>query len=157
MSYIGIPITINTPDEKGDYVNVERAVFATIRKCTELSSLLKEINTCDIKEDASAIRVQSARKKLIEATTEEEIQIAEDLAIKAVEHSEDCTQRLASAVRNFIVKGFMGAGYTEPEAQRYADLMPPERLRELKASCLVGSGRLDFTIVQAVKEKLQIA
>ena len=146
MSYVGIPIKLNLPDEKGEMTVIETAVFATVRRCPELAGLLKDIARADVHEDASLMRVHQARQLLMKATTEEETATAEAAAVKAVENNEDATKVLSDAVRAFLVKGFTGAGYTEEQAQRYADILPPDRLRELKSSALVGSGRLDFTM-----------
>lgn len=148
-NYVGIPVKVFIQEDNGECKNWEILVFATIRRCPALGGLLKKISKLDVKEDACAMRSSLARKKLIEATTEEEIAVAEELAVKAVEESEQATADLAASVREFVVQGFIGAGYTEEAANRNADIIPTEKIRELKAAALVGSGKLDFTKAQA--------
>jgi hypothetical protein len=147
MSYHGIPIRLipTDPETHEPQSNFETAVFATIHRTPELAACLKAFNRFDVAEDAARAKAILARRALLAAETPEAIDAAEALAQAATEASETATAALAESVRAFLVCGFKGAGYDDLAAERYADMVPMERLRELKAAALVGSGRLDFT------------
>lgn len=148
MNYVGIPITILVPDDKGELTQKETAVFATIRRCPELQGILKEISKLEVQEASATVRINLVSKKLVEAQTDEDVTKAEESILKAVSDSEDISEKLANKIREFLVKGFIGAGYTEAEANRYADIIPPEKIGEIKGYAMIGSGRLDFTKAQ---------
>jgi len=147
MSYIGIPVRLRPtdPETLEESAGFETAVFATTRRCPELLKCLKAFNKLDVHEDATRAKAVLARRKLLEAETPEEIDAAEAEAVKTTDAAEDASAKLCGAVRDFLVTGFRAAGYTEEQADRYAAMVPVERLRELKQAALVGSGRLDFT------------
>lgn len=142
----GIPVKIATYDEQGEPTgNYEVAVFATLRRCPKLAGLLKAIQRADVAEDAATVRASVARRKLMAAETPEDIDAAETAAMAAMETLCAAQQALADAVHAFLVAGFVGAGYTDEEAERYTAMLPRERYRELNDACLIGAGRLDFT------------
>ena len=58
---------------------------------------------------------------------------------------QDASASVFNAINDFIVAGFTGAGYTQEQAERYAANVPADRISELKALCMLGSGTADFT------------
>lgn len=147
MGYQGIPIRVATFDpQTGEPTgNYETAVFATLRRCPELGALLKAVVRAGIAEDASSRLAVLAQRALLTAETVDAVREAQAQAETAAEASEAATQALGEAVYAFVVAGFVGAGYGREAAERYAAMIGPERLPELKGACLVGAGRLDFT------------
>jgi hypothetical protein len=152
MSYIGIPIKIATfnPETGEPTGNFETAVFATLRRCPSLGGLLKDVARAGINEDAAGRIAVLAQRAMLTAETAEDVAKAQEDAAAIAEAAEQATQTLAAAVHAFVVAGFVGAGYTPEQAQRYAEQIGTDRLPQLKTACLVGSGRLDFTQAPAV-------
>ena len=147
MSYIGIPVRLRPtdPETLEESAGFETAVFATVRRCPALLKCFKAFNKLDVKEDSARVRTILARRKLLDAETPEDIEAAEADAITTADAHEDANAKVADTVYEFLVTGFKAAGYTEEQADRYASMVPVERIRELKQAALVGSGRLDFT------------
>jgi len=145
--YVGIPIKLLTYDEKGEPTgNFETAVFATARKCSALLKCFRDMAKAEVADSKATRKAVFAAKKLNAAETEEEIDTAAELADKAATTSEQTQQALMDAIFSFVTTGFKGAGYTAEEAERYAELVEPKRLMELKAASQYGSTRqLDFT------------
>lgn len=141
----GIPIRLATYDEKGTAVNYEVATFATARQCPRLLELLRAVTSAGVYEDAAASLAGLARRRIFEADSAEAIDAARADALKEAANVETATAAYADAVRAFILAGFTEDGYTEEQAERYANMAGTARLAELKAACLVGLGRLDFT------------
>jgi hypothetical protein len=138
----GIPVHLKGADESGAHV-LEKAVFATARKCPELSGLIKAIARADVAETAAARRADAANSRLRDCTPDE-IDQAEAEAAAAFDRLQDASQAVFDAIRAFVVRGFTAAGYDQANAERYADLVEPGRLGELKAKCLMGAGMVDF-------------
>ncbi len=147
MSFRGIPIKVATFDpETGEPTgNFETAGFATLRRCPALGGLLKLVVAAGAAEDRAGRLAVLAHRALFAAETPEAVESAAAVYGKAAEESELATQALGGAVHDFVVAGFVGAGYSPDEAERYASQVGTERMQELKGACLVGSGRLDFT------------
>jgi hypothetical protein len=145
----GIPVKVATQDADGEYTQVETVCFATIRKCPELAGALKAIIRADKAETVAARRAQLAERAILECEKDAELEALEEAAVKAVEAAEAATQAMFDSVRGFVLAGLKGAGYTETQAERYADYLPFDRLAELKAAAMIGSGRLDFTQARA--------
>jgi len=145
MSYRGIPIKVLAPDDKGELTQPETAVFATVRRCPKLAEAVKAVARASVAEEAAGRLAMLASRAIIEAETPAAVTEASSRAEAAAVAAEEATQTYAEAVRAFLLTGFVGAGYTEDAAERYAELVGAQRLGELKAAALVGVGRLDFT------------
>ncbi len=141
----GIPVKVATQDKDGEYTQVETVCFATVRKCPELAGALKAIIRADKAETVATRRAQLAERAILECEKDDELASLEEAAVAAVETAEAATQAMFDAVREFVLVGLRGAGYKENQAERYADYLPFDRLAELKAASMIGSGRLDFT------------
>lgn len=138
----GIKVTLRDPD---DSTNVIRAEFATARSHPELTEKLKTIASCDTSESLLGRRRELAMGELATATTEAELNEAAETLQKATDAVNDASMVLFEAIRDFIVTGFQMAGATQELAEKLAGLVDIERLPELKAKCLFGSGAVDFT------------
>jgi hypothetical protein len=138
----GIPVHLKGADESGAPV-LEKACFATARKCPELANKLKAIHRTDLAETAAVRRAEAAKEHL-EKCLSNEIDQAEAAAIEAFDRLQDASQAVFDAIRGFCVSGFEAAGYDRATAERYAGLCEPTRLGELKAKCLMGAGMVDF-------------
>lgn len=145
MAYVGIPIKVQTQDAEGNWTQYEQAVFGTAIRHPRLGELLRALARASVDEDAAGRLSILAQRKLLEAGTTAEVASLADEARAAAEAAETATQAYAAAVRAFIVAGFECAGYDREGAERYADLLGSTRLGELKAACLIGGGKLDFT------------
>ena len=147
MSYHGIPIRLvpDNPETHEPESNFETVVFSTVRRTPELQAHLNEATRLDIAEDGARARVILARRALLDAETPEEIDAAEATTQTAAGKLNEITADLAGTVHSFLLCGFKGAGYDDEAAERYAAMVPPERVNELKVAALLGSGRLDFT------------
>lgn len=147
MAFQGIPIKVATFDPAtGEPTgNYETAVFATLRRIPALGALLKAVVRAGSAETRAGQLALVAQRKLLAAETAEAVEAAAAPAAQAAEDAESATQELGAAIHEFIVAGFVGAGYTADEAERYAAMIGTERLPELKNACLVGAGRLDFS------------
>lgn len=146
MAVNGIPVKLTTPDKDGNLTQIETVCFATVRKCPALAGALKDVIRADKAETAAVRRAQLAERAIMLCEDAAQIASLETDAIKAAEAAEDASQALFDAIRAFVVQGLAGAGYTTEQADRYADLIPRERLPELKAAAMIGAGRLDFTL-----------
>lgn len=140
----GIPVTLKAPDEQGNFTQIEKPVFATVRKCPELLGLLKAIGRSSIAE-ALAAKQAAAAAGALEKAENGELEKAAEAAGIASDKLTDATAGVFRAIREFVMAGFTGAGYTTDQAERYAALIPAERLGELRAACQLGCGPLDFT------------
>jgi len=145
MSYRGIPIKVLAPDDKGDLTQPETAVFATLYRCPALAELLTAVVKASVAEDVAGRRAVLSSRAVLAADTEQALCAASAAAETAAIAAEEATRVYAGSIRAFLLAGFIGAGYTEEAAERYAELTGAQRLGELKAACLVGVGRLDFT------------
>jgi len=147
MSYHGIPIRLvpDNPETHEPESTYETVVFATLRRCPKLTKLLKTYNTKDVADDAARMKAILAKRAILQAETPEAVDAAAKVAEAASAAAEQATADLANVVHEFLLAGFVGAGYTDDQAERYASMVPPQRLAEIKAAALVGSGRLDFT------------
>ena len=141
----GIVITLKAPDADGAMTQVERPVFATARRHPELLAKLKAIARADIAETAAARRHALANDALVAAATSDDVDACQKAAEATADAVQAASEAVFAAVRAFVLEGFMGAGYTSDAAERYADLVPAERIAELKARCMLGGGIVDFT------------
>lgn len=141
----GIPVKIVTPDKDGEYTQFETVCFATLRKCPELAGKLKDIIRADKAETVAVRRAQLAERAILLCEDDAKLAELEAASVAATEASEAATQAVFDAMREFVTAGLVGAGYTEKQADRYADFLPFDRLAELKAAAMIGSGRLDFS------------
>lgn len=138
MSQInGIPIEIKVGND------IESPVFATARKCPGLLGKMKAINKADAVESGAARQHELAAQALDQATAEE-LKKAETALQKASDNALDASAAVMTAVHDFIVAGFLGAGYKAEDAERYTELLDMERVQEIKAKCLYGAGRVGF-------------
>ena len=140
----GIPIKLASPDENGAFTNIETPVFATVRKCPKLLGLLKAVDQADLAETAAGRRVQLATEAMVDAD-ESTLEAITERASAAASAALEASLALCTAIRDFVHAGFVGAGYTPADADRYADLIGADRLAELRAATLLGAGRLDFS------------
>jgi hypothetical protein len=141
----GIPVKLTTPDKDGNLTQIETVCFATVRKCPKLSGAVKDIIRADKAETGAVRRAQLAEQAL---STCEDADALDELQKKSTDTAEaanDATQAVMDSIRAFVLTSLIGAGYKAEQAERYADLIPMERLPELKAAAMIGSGRLDFT------------
>ena len=145
MAYIGIPIKVQTQDAEGNWTQYEQAVFGTAVRHPRLGPLLRALARASVEEDAAGRLAILASQRLLDAGTPEAVAAAAEEAGARAEAAEQATQAYAAAVRAFVVAGFECAGYDNQAAERYADFLGSTRLGELKAACLIGGGRLDFT------------
>lgn len=147
MSFQGIPIRLvpTNPETHEPESNFETAVFATVRRCPKLLQLLQDFARADVAEDGARTKAVLARRKLLDAETPEAVDAAQADAQAQTMAAEEAGATLCNVIHDFLVTGFKGAGYADDQAERYADMVPSDRLRELKAAALVGTGRLDFT------------
>lgn len=141
----GVPVKLVSPDERGNMTQVETPVFATVRRCPALLGALKAISRASITEAVAAKRARADALAVEKAEGGPELDDAANAAGEAADALADATAGVFAAIRAFVVCGFTGAGYTEEQAQRYADLVPADRLNELRQACQLGCGPLDFT------------
>ena len=140
----GIPVKLIVPDEHGNPTQVETPVFATVRRCPAILGALKAISRATIAEVVAAKRARAAGLAVDDAECAE-VEAAATVANSAADALADATAAVFAAVRGFVVCGFTGAGYSDEQAQRFADLVPAERIGELRQACQLGCGPLDFT------------
>jgi hypothetical protein len=145
MSINGVPIKLIAPDERGNLTQTETPVFATVRRCPALLGALKAINRASIAEAVATKRARAEAAGVDEADGFDQLDAAAAAAGEAADALADATAAVFAAIRAFVVCGFTGAGYTEEQAQRYADLVPADRLNELRQACQLGCGPLDFS------------
>lgn len=141
----GVPVKLACPDERGNMTQVETPVFATLRRCPALLGALKAISRASITEAVAAKRARADALAVDRAEAMDDLDAAANAAGEAADALADATAGVFAAIRAFVVCGFTGAGYTEEQAQRYADLVPADRLNELRQACQLGCGPLDFT------------
>jgi hypothetical protein len=144
MAINGIPVTIKTTDDKGAFTQVERPVFATVRRCPELLGKIKAIGRATIAEAKAARKASACATRMVECKPEEIDALAQE-ADAASDELSDRTAAVFAAVRDFVVTGFTGAGYTPDQAENYANMIPQEMIGELRSACQLGCGPLDFT------------
>jgi len=135
----GIPVSL-----KGENGAIEKPVFATARKCPALLGKLKDITKADTAETVAARRARDAEARIGSCTAEELDAVAVEAEGKALA-AQAASVAVMDAVHEFLLAGFAGAGYTPEQAEYYTSLIGPERLQELKAKCLLGSGVVDFS------------
>lgn len=142
----GIPVKIKVErQDNPEEFDIERPVFATARKHPKLKGCLKEIMKASVRQDVAERKAALVYERLREAANDDEIEAAGEAVVAATEAVENAGEELLRLVQEFVVEGFLGAGYPPDAANRYASYVPPERLSDLKATCLLGSGSLDFT------------
>ncbi len=131
--------------DPNDETQLLHAQFATIRTNPEMDALMRACARADVAENAALKRMELALRKMEEAKDEEALAAAEAAIQEASDKRQDASLALVAAVREFVVRGFILGGSSEESAELFADIVPPERLPELKAACLFGAGALDFT------------
>ena len=157
----GFSIKVNDKDGKPQVL-----LFSSARKTPELLGILKEINAKQRKFDRLVMnrgllrsRVQSLSAgdnftgegmdafandeeyKKLSARVEEAITLLEanDDAIDSV------NQELCDLMFAFFLKGFVGAGYAQEQAEEAATLIDPNEFLMLRDRCMTGCGAVDFT------------
>ena len=141
MGINGIPITLRNPENDADVI---KPVFATTRRHPELLTRLKAITSTSIQHDVAQRRADLAQAELQEAAAGDIARVAKDLE-KAAQAAFDAQLAYFKAVHDFVVEGFIGAGYKADQAAEYADAIGLEDVSRLQANCLMGGGALDFT------------
>jgi hypothetical protein len=137
----GIPIILPSLTEPGQ---IERPVFATVRRCPELLAKLKAIQRATIAEVVAAKKAAIAAAAVDTATPEDLDTVAKNAA-DVSDALTDASSEVFAAIRAFVLCGFTGAGYSPEQAEKYADMVPADRLGELRYACQLGCGLLDFT------------
>lgn len=136
----GFPVVLDSDIEGG----VETAYFPSGRRCPALFGKLKAIYAANSHLAKAAKRAGLAAQRLAEAD-----EAATDAAAEAHSAAEqaviDAHENLASALHDFTITGFLGAGYTQNEAARLAQMVPDHRLCELVEAAKMGASRLDFS------------
>lgn len=143
MAINGIPVTL-----KNSEGTVENAVFATVKKHPKLLKCLHKIAAADIRETVAARRFRDA-DALLQTCDPAQLETFAAAATEASEKAQAATQAMFDAITAFTVEGFVGAGYDREEAERFAGLVDVERLAELRAKCMLGTGHVDFTAAVA--------
>lgn len=138
----GIKIDYKNPDDETQLLHAQ---FATARTNPEMNDLMLECARKDVSENAALKRLELALEKLQAATDEETLLAAEKLVQDASDKRHAASAALVDAIHAFVVRGFELGGSSPETAELLASITPPERLQELKAACLFGSGSLDFT------------
>ena len=144
MAANGIPVKLLTADTDGKLTQIETPVFASARKCPALLGKIKAIAAADLAETAAGKRMKAANDRLLERPEAETDKSRAD-ANECADKLADANAAIFNAIHDFIVAGFTGAGYTQEQAEKYASFVDAGHLAELKAVCLLGTGRLDFT------------
>jgi len=138
----GIKITLRDPDDKTKLIYAE---FATARSFPVLKEILGDIARADTAETVNARRMEIAELKLLEATSEEELDQAEEAMTAAKDRLRASGMALFELARKFVFMGYRLAGASEELADKLADLTSIDKLEELKIACLFGAGAVDFT------------
>lgn len=142
----GIPITLKVPREDNpEECDLLKPVFATIRKHPKLRQSLADIRKANVAHEVAEKRLTLAYNQLVDAANDDEVEKAGDAIAARSEAYEKASENLVNAVHDFVVEGFLGAGYPPEKAEEFAALIPADRLVELKAATMVGNGSLDFT------------
>ena len=143
MAVNGIPVTL-----KSESGTPETAVFATVKKHPKLRECLHNIAAADIRETVAGRRFRDANE-LLQTCNPDKLDTLAASAEDAADNAQAATQAVFDAIHAFTLEGFIGAGYDQTQAERFADMVDVERLAELKAKCMLGTGHVDFTAAVA--------
>ncbi len=138
----GIKITLRDPEDASKLIHSE---FATARGVPEMNGLLAAIAKADTEESVAAKKRELADVVLMNASNDDDADVAGCALQKATEAVEAASLALFESIRDFLIAGYTKAGATEEIAENLVALTPIERLPEIKAKCLFGAGCVDFT------------
>jgi hypothetical protein len=138
----GIPVKIKVETANGD--DCETAYFASFRKCPKLAEIVRRIAAAELDMKKTERLRQIADERLSEAETPESVEEAAGRISDANGRCLDAQDSLAGAVDDFLVEGFLAAGYDRENSERLAASIPIGRVTEIVARARTGSGFCDF-------------
>jgi hypothetical protein len=103
---------------------------------------MEKIQKCELAHALKSKRLVDLSAKL--ATDELTDEVADALG-KITDEISETERNLADSIFDFFVAGLVAGGCDIENAKRIASWIEPSRLSEIKSSCLIGCGVLDFS------------